>query len=74
LRKLDIEINDYNSPSQKKFKKRKKMRCSRSSILSSIYSFCRSNLSDANDKYGGDFEVLDLLEIIDEVGIEKGEK
>jgi len=73
LRKLDIEINDYNSPSQKKFKKRKKMRCSRSSILSSVCPFCRTNLSDANDKYSGELEVLDLLEIINEVGIEKVE-
>ena len=42
-------------------------------ILSSVCPFCRNNLSDANEKYGGDFKVLDLLEIIDEVGIEKVE-
>jgi len=42
-------------------------------ILSSVCPFCRTNLSDANDQYGGGFEVLDLLEIINEVGIEKVE-
>jgi len=42
-------------------------------VLSSVCPFCRTNLIDANEKYGGDFEVLDLLEIIDEVGIEKVE-
>ncbi len=39
-------------------------------IVSSTCPFCRTNLSDANEKYGGNFEVLDLLEIIDEIGIE----
>ena len=42
-------------------------------VLSSVCPFCRTNLSDANEKYSGKLEVLDLLEIIDEVGIEKVE-
>jgi heterodisulfide reductase subunit D len=40
-------------------------------VLSSVCPFCRTNLSDANKKYEGDLEVLDLLEIIDEVGVER---
>ena len=39
-------------------------------ILSSVCPFCRTNLNDANEKYKGELEVLDLLEIIDKVGIE----
>ncbi len=41
------------------------------SILSSVCPFCRTNLSDANEKYAMRFDVLDLLEIVDQVGIEK---
>ena len=43
-------------------------------VLSSVCPFCRTNLSDANEKYEGDLQVLDLLEIIDDVGIELVEK
>jgi heterodisulfide reductase subunit D len=43
-------------------------------VLSSVCPFCRTNLSDANEKYEGELQVLDLLEIIDEVGIELAEK
>jgi Fe-S oxidoreductase len=39
-------------------------------VLSSVCPFCRTNLSDANEKYSGKLEVLDLLEIIDKIGIE----
>lgn len=35
------------------------------SIVSSICPFCRTNLSDANQKFGMNFEILDLMEIID---------
>ena len=39
-------------------------------ILTSVCPFCRTNLSDANDKYNKELEVLDLLEILDELEIE----
>jgi Fe-S oxidoreductase len=37
------------------------------SVVSSICPFCRTNLSDANNNYHLEFEVLDLLEIIDKM-------
>ncbi len=40
------------------------------SVISSICPFCRTNLSDANKKFNMDFEVLDLLEILDQLDIE----
>ena len=40
------------------------------SVISSICPFCRTNLSDANEKYSMDFEVIDLLEILDKLDIE----
>jgi len=40
------------------------------SVISSICPFCRTNLSDANEKYNMDFEVIDLLEILDKLQIE----
>jgi heterodisulfide reductase subunit D len=40
------------------------------SIISSICPFCRTNLSDANSKYNMEFEVLDLLEILDTMDYE----
>lgn len=40
------------------------------SIISSTCPFCKTNLSDANVKYNFDFEVLDLMEILDEIEIE----
>jgi len=40
------------------------------SVISSICPFCRTNLSDANEKFNMDFEVLDLLEILDQLDIE----
>ncbi|MFX1478003.1 MAG: (Fe-S)-binding protein, partial [Promethearchaeota archaeon] len=39
-------------------------------VISSTCPFCRTNLSDANDSFNYDFEVLDLLEIIDQLEIE----
>jgi len=39
-------------------------------VLSSTCPFCRTNLSDANDNYSFDMEVLDLMEIIDQLDIE----
>jgi heterodisulfide reductase subunit D len=42
-------------------------------IISSICPFCRTNLSDANDKYNMGFEVIDLIEILDQLEIEINE-
>ncbi len=39
------------------------------SVISSICPFCRTNLSDANQKYNMGLEVLDLLEILDTLDI-----
>jgi heterodisulfide reductase subunit D len=39
-------------------------------VISSVCPFCRTNLSDANEKYNGGFEILDLLEILDTLDIE----
>ena len=39
-------------------------------VLSSVCPFCRTNLSDANEKYTMGFEVLDLIEILDQLEIE----
>jgi heterodisulfide reductase subunit D len=39
-------------------------------VISSTCPFCRTNLSDANDNYSFDMEVLDLVEIIDQLDIE----
>jgi len=39
------------------------------SVITSICPFCRTNLSDANEKYSMNFEVLDLLEILDALDI-----
>jgi heterodisulfide reductase subunit D len=40
------------------------------SILSSVCPFCRTNLSDSNEKYKMGFEVLDLVEILDQLDYE----
>lgn len=40
------------------------------SVISSICPFCRTNLSDANNKYHMEFEVFDLLEILDKMDYE----
>ncbi len=40
------------------------------SVLSSTCPFCKTNLGDANVKYNYNFEVLDLVEIIDQLEIE----
>ena len=37
------------------------------SIVSSTCPFCRTNLSDANEKFNMGFEILDLIEIIDQL-------
>ncbi|MFW9969722.1 MAG: (Fe-S)-binding protein [Candidatus Odinarchaeota archaeon] len=39
------------------------------SVISSICPFCRTNLSDANQKYNIEFEVIDLIEILDKLDI-----
>jgi heterodisulfide reductase subunit D len=43
------------------------------SVISSICPFCRTNLSDANEKFKMDLEVIDLLEILDtlDIGVNK---
>ncbi len=38
-------------------------------VLTSTCPFCKTNLKDANERYGGDLEVIDLIEIIDKVDI-----
>ncbi|MHA1687753.1 MAG: (Fe-S)-binding protein [Promethearchaeota archaeon] len=39
-------------------------------VISSTCPFCKTNLSDANNKFNMGFEVLDLIEIIDKIEIE----
>jgi len=39
-------------------------------VLSSTCPFCKTNLSDANEKYGFNLQVLDLVEILDSLEIE----
>ncbi|MFW9865722.1 MAG: (Fe-S)-binding protein [Candidatus Thorarchaeota archaeon] len=39
-------------------------------VISSTCPFCRTNLSDANERLKYDLEILDLLEIIDQLDIE----
>ncbi|MFW9820303.1 MAG: (Fe-S)-binding protein [Candidatus Thorarchaeota archaeon] len=39
------------------------------SVISSICPFCRTNLSDANEKFKMELEVIDLLEILDTLDI-----
>ncbi len=39
-------------------------------VVSSTCPFCRTNLSDANDKFNMGFEVIDLIEILDQLDIE----
>ena len=39
-------------------------------VVSSTCPFCRTNLSDANDNYNFNLEVLDLMEIIDRLEME----
>ena len=40
------------------------------SIITSICPFCRTNLTDANNHYDIELQVLDLLEIIESIGYE----
>ncbi|MFX0102071.1 MAG: (Fe-S)-binding protein [Candidatus Hodarchaeota archaeon] len=40
------------------------------SVLSSTCPFCKTNLNDANEKNGMGFEVLDLIEILNQLEIE----
>ncbi|MHA1509134.1 MAG: (Fe-S)-binding protein, partial [Promethearchaeota archaeon] len=40
------------------------------SVVSSVCPFCRTNLSDANDNFDMNFEVIDLIEIIDKLDFE----
>ncbi|TXT59859.1 MAG: CoB--CoM heterodisulfide reductase iron-sulfur subunit D [Promethearchaeota archaeon] len=44
-------------------------KCCDSSIITSMCPFCKTNLSDANDKYEMNFEVLDIIEILDQLEI-----
>ena len=37
------------------------------SVIVSTCPFCRTNLSDANEKYNMNFEVIDLIEILDQL-------
>ena len=39
-------------------------------VISSFCPFCRTNLSDANENYNMGFEVIDLIEILDQLEIE----
>jgi heterodisulfide reductase subunit D len=39
-------------------------------VITSTCPFCKTNLSDANEKFKMGFEVLDLIEILDELEIE----
>jgi len=43
-------------------------------LISSTCPFCRTNLSDANEKHGFNFQVLDLMEILDQLEIQVKEK
>jgi len=47
----------------------KEARETMATIITSTCPFCQRNLSDANDKYGFNFEVLDLIEIIDQLEV-----
>ena len=40
------------------------------SVIVSTCPFCRTNLSDANENYSMNFEVIDLIEILDQLEIE----
>lgn len=42
----------------------------KATVLSSTCPFCRTNLSDANDKYNMEFEIIDLIELLDQLNIE----
>ncbi|MFW9949767.1 MAG: (Fe-S)-binding protein [Candidatus Thorarchaeota archaeon] len=44
------------------------------SVISSVCPFCRTNLSDANKKFNMHFEVMDLMEIIDNLELEFSDK
>lgn len=39
-------------------------------VLTSMCPFCRTNLSDANKKFNMGFEIIDLIELIDQLEIE----
>jgi Fe-S oxidoreductase len=40
------------------------------SVISSTCPFCITNLNDANDEFKMNFEVIDLIEILDKLDIE----
>ncbi len=40
------------------------------SIVTSTCPFCKTNLSDANEKFDFEFQILDLMEILDQLDIE----
>ncbi|MFW9987525.1 MAG: (Fe-S)-binding protein [Candidatus Odinarchaeota archaeon] len=42
-------------------------------VLTSMCPFCRTNLSDANKKFNMGFEIIDLIELIDQLKIEVNE-
>ena len=39
-------------------------------VLFSVCPFCKTNLSDANDKYNMGFEIIDLIELLDQLDFE----
>ncbi len=39
-------------------------------VITSMCPFCKTNLSDANDKFNMGFEIIDLIEILDQLEIE----
>jgi Fe-S oxidoreductase len=39
--------------------------------ITSICPFCKSNLSDANQKFDMDFEIVDIIEIFDKLEYER---
>jgi len=39
-------------------------------VISSVCPFCRTNLQDSNDEFNMGFEVIDLIEILDNIDIE----
>ena len=52
------------------YERLKEARETRATIITSTCPFCQRNLADANNKYNFNFEVLDLIEIIDQIDIE----
>lgn len=45
-------------------------KCTNSEVITSMCPFCKTNLSDANEEFHLEFEVLDLIEILDQLELE----